>query len=77
MNDSSAGGGIHDDILDKSSHKHFRKTVLGKYGLDSAVLVGDLFILKGWTMIQGLIKKNINKLTLQRLLKFLENGLLM
>ena len=37
MSLTSAGGGIHDDIVDKSSNKHFRMTVMGKYGQDAAV----------------------------------------
>lgn len=53
----SAGGGIHDDILDKSIHKHFRMTVLGEYGIDVAVLVGDLLILKGWILARNLVEK--------------------
>lgn len=65
----SAGGGIHDDVLDKSSHKHFRKTVLGKYGLDSAILVGDLFILKGWMMARELIKKNFQPDKLEKIIE--------
>lgn len=56
---TSAGGGIHDDIIDKSSNKHFRMTVLGKYGLDYALLVGDLLIQKGWMMARNLVEKNL------------------
>jgi len=65
---TSAGGGIHDDIIDKSSHKHFRRTVLGKYGLDYALLVGDLLIIKGW----GLAKKLIGKFQPEKLEKVIE-----
>ena len=54
---TSAGGGIHDDLLDKSFHKHFRKTVLGEFGSDCTLLVGDHLILKGWTLAQNLIEK--------------------
>lgn len=51
----SVGGGIHDDILDKSYHKHFRKTIFGLHGIDNSLLVGDLFILKGWKISKELI----------------------
>jgi geranylgeranyl diphosphate synthase type I len=54
---ASAGGGIHDDIIDKSLNKHFRMTVLGLHGLDYALLVGDLLIIKGWTMAREAVKK--------------------
>jgi geranylgeranyl diphosphate synthase type I len=54
---ASAGGGIHDDIVDKSLNKHFRMTVLGLHGLDYALLVGDLLIIKGWTRAREAVKK--------------------
>jgi geranylgeranyl diphosphate synthase type I len=57
MSLTSAGGGIHDDIVDKSCNKHFRMTVLGEYDIDAAVLVGDLLILKGGMLARKLIEK--------------------
>jgi geranylgeranyl diphosphate synthase, type I len=42
-----AGMGIHDDIIDKSPRKHFRRTILGTHGQDEALLAGDLLIIKG------------------------------
>ena len=60
---TSAGGGIHDDIIDKSFNKHFRMTVLGLYGLDYSLLVGDLLIIKGWAMAHGLAKNSPDKIS--------------
>jgi geranylgeranyl diphosphate synthase type I len=54
---AAAGIGIHDDIIDKSLRKHFRRTTPGRYGLDNALLVGDLLMVKGWTMIHEMIRK--------------------
>jgi len=54
---AAAGGGIHDDIIDKSSDKHFRMTIPGLHGLDYALIAGDLLITKGWAMAIELIKK--------------------
>ncbi len=54
---TAAGGGVHDDIIDKSSNKHFRATVFGKYGIDYALLVGDLLIQKGWTLARNIVEK--------------------
>ncbi len=51
-----AGVSIHDDILDRTTVKRFRKTVLGAFGLDCAVLVGDLLIVRGWSLIGDVIK---------------------
>lgn len=53
---TAAGMGIHDDIIDKSLIKHFRWTILGRFGLDSALLVGDLLILKAWIMVNEMIR---------------------
>ena len=39
---ASAGIGLHDDIVDNCSKKHFRMTILGNYGRDAALLAGDL-----------------------------------
>jgi geranylgeranyl diphosphate synthase type I len=57
---ASAGIGIHDDIIDKSSHKNFRMTVLGKHGFEGALLVGDLLVLKAWMMFQEMLRKTGN-----------------
>jgi geranylgeranyl pyrophosphate synthase len=52
-----AGFGIHDDIIDKSSKKHFRWTVPGIYGLEGALLAGDLLIVKAWARFQDVMRK--------------------
>jgi geranylgeranyl pyrophosphate synthase len=57
---TSSGGGIHDDIIDKSLHKHCRMTILGLHGLDYALLAGDLLIIKGWAMARELFKNGYN-----------------
>jgi geranylgeranyl pyrophosphate synthase len=53
-----AGLGIHDDIIDKSLYKHGRNTILGLYGIEDALLVGELFIVKALTMIRETVRKN-------------------
>lgn len=54
----SAGFGIHDDIIDKTSKKHFRKTVPNLFGVDRALLAGDLLILKASKMFETIIPEN-------------------
>ena len=54
---AASGIGIHDDILDRSPHKHLRKTILGLHGVNSALLVGDLLIVKAWTTFHEMIRK--------------------
>ena len=55
---ASLGFGVHDDIIDQSTHKKFKPTILGRYGLEGALLAGDLLIVKGWTALQGMLLKN-------------------
>jgi len=57
---ASSGFGIHDDILDRSANKHLRKTILGLHGVDTALLVGDLLIVKAWTFAHEMIRKTGN-----------------
>jgi len=57
---ASSGFGIHDDILDRSENKHLRMTILGLHGVDVALLVGDLLIVKAWTLAHELIRKTNN-----------------
>ncbi len=52
-----AGLGIHDDIIDRSSTKHFRRRILGLHGPDNALIVGDLLIGKILTAIQEIIRE--------------------
>jgi len=47
----SAALDIHDDIIDKSIVKHGKPTVVGKFGQDIALLLGDAFFVKGFTLL--------------------------
>jgi geranylgeranyl pyrophosphate synthase len=71
---ADAGISIHDDIIDQSSTKHFRMTILGTHGLNNAVLVGDLLIVKAWATINKLLEKNHNTLTIGSFIKTYENA---
>lgn len=42
---------IHDDIIDKSEIKGSKLTVLGKFGKDIALLVGDALLFEGLTLL--------------------------
>jgi geranylgeranyl pyrophosphate synthase len=50
----SGGLDIHDDIIDRSKVKNGRPTVLGRFGRDVALLVGDALIFKGLTLLSQL-----------------------
>lgn len=42
---------IHDDIVDKSHAKHGYPTVYGKFGEDIALLLGNAFLIDGFTLL--------------------------
>jgi len=42
---------IHDDIIDQSEIKNRRPTVLGKYGKDMALLIGDALLVEGYALL--------------------------
>jgi len=51
---------IHDDIIDKTMAKEKRKTVLGGFGGDIALLAGDALICEGWIeLFEGLARLDI------------------
>jgi geranylgeranyl diphosphate synthase type I len=41
---------IHDDIIDKSEVKHGIPTVFGRFGKDIALLLGNAFLIEGFTL---------------------------
>jgi geranylgeranyl diphosphate synthase type I len=41
---------IHDDIIDKSEAKHGISTVYGKFGKEIALLLGNAFLIEGFTL---------------------------
>jgi len=55
------GGGIdiHDDIIDQSKVKGSRPTILGKFGKDVALLVGDALLFKGLTLLYEAVEKGV------------------
>ncbi len=72
---ASAGFGIHDDILDKSFHKHLgRSTILGLHGFDIALLVGDLLIFKAWTMFHEIIRKSLKPIRIADIIEAYGNS---
>jgi len=47
----AGGADVHDDIIDQSMAKDSKPTVLGKFGTDIAILVGDALLFKGLLML--------------------------
>lgn len=47
----TSSGDIHDDIVDNSKGKFGKKTLVGKYGKQTALLAGDLLLTQGFTAL--------------------------
>ena len=50
----TAGADIHDDIIDESKTKYGKPTVLARFGKDTALLVGDAFLMKALVLLHEL-----------------------
>lgn len=64
----AGGADIHDDIIDESAVKYSKKTVLGKFGKDIAILVGDALLFKGLYVLHEAcedLPKNQKRLVLE------------
>ena len=48
---------IHDDVIDESKVKHGKPTVFGKFGKDIALLLGNAFLVKGFTLLGESIRE--------------------
>jgi geranylgeranyl pyrophosphate synthase len=48
---------IHDDLIDGSKKKQGKPTVFGKFGKGMSVLLGDAFLIKGFTLLFELSDK--------------------
>jgi geranylgeranyl pyrophosphate synthase len=50
---------IHDDLIDQSKVKGSRPTVLGKFGKDVALLVGDALLFKGFALLHESVERGV------------------
>ena len=64
----SGGYDLHDDIVDFSTAKNGKATVLGRFGKNSTLLVGDALMLKGFVVLN----KSLEDFTKEKRLKILE-----
>jgi geranylgeranyl pyrophosphate synthase len=56
---------IHDDIIDGSEQKHGVPTIFGKYGENIALLLGNAFLIKGFTLFYVSVEQSAQKKTLE------------
>lgn len=48
---------IHDDIIDKSTTKGSKETLYGKFGEETALLIGNTFLVKGFNHLNKVTEK--------------------
>ncbi|UCD96975.1 MAG: polyprenyl synthetase family protein, partial [Candidatus Bathyarchaeota archaeon] len=65
--------GIHDDIIDHSKDKEGIKTILGKYGQDSALILSDILLFKSFTMLQKTLQLGVSAEELMGILATIDN----
>ena len=53
--------GIHDDIIDQSKTKNNHTTVLGKFGKDIALILTDILLFKGFTLLRKTLELGVSK----------------
>lgn len=56
----SGGIDIHDDVIDDSSTKDERLTVYGKFGKGVALVVGDILLFKGLSLVGQSMEKGVS-----------------
>ncbi len=61
--------GIHDDIIDQSKTKNGRPTIPGKFGKDLALILSDVLLFKGFTLLRKTLK---SKVPVDKVVKILE-----
>jgi len=65
---------IHDDVIDKSVKKGSKETLYGKFGEETALLIGNTFLVKGFNHLRTVTEKlplNRKKMINNALKKFL------
>ena len=67
---------IHDDIIDSSTMRKSKPTLLGEFGRDITLLASDILILKGFARIYGMIEQSIPYETVVKIVKILKELLL-
>ena len=65
--------GIHDDIIDQTRIKNKRFTVLGKFGKDMALILSDVLLFKGFTILRKALKSEISMERFSKILETMEN----
>lgn len=65
---------IQDDIIDRSKRKDGRPTVYGKFGAETALLVANALLMKGYTVLAKNVQGNFGEEKAVKVLEVLKEG---
>jgi geranylgeranyl pyrophosphate synthase len=51
--------GIHDDIIDQTITRHKRRTIFGKFGKDLSLILSDVLLFKGFTLLRETLESEV------------------
>lgn len=51
--------GIHDDIIDQTITRHKRPTIFGKFGKDFSLILSDVLLFKGFTLLRETLESKV------------------
>lgn len=65
--------GIHDDIIDQLVRRKERFTALGKFGMETSLILGDLLIVKAFTLLKQLVDSGARPTLVSEILETIDN----
>lgn len=65
--------GIHDDIIDQSKTRNKRPTLLGKFGKDIAIIMSDILLFKGFTLLRKNVEFGVPERTIVEILDIMDS----
>lgn len=60
--------GIHDDVVDKLTTRNKRQTLIGKYGVGIALIVSDVLLFKGFTLLRKSFRLGVSEKEIAQIL---------
>jgi geranylgeranyl pyrophosphate synthase len=64
--------GIHDDIIDKLKLRNKRRTLFGKFGTDIALILSDVLLFEGFTLMQKSSELGVSQQTMSEILETID-----
>jgi geranylgeranyl diphosphate synthase type I len=65
--------GIHDDLIDKTKKRDGHVTTFGKFGKDVALVLSDVLLFKGFTLLRKNLEIGISSFTMVKILETIDH----